>query len=173
MRTPDTTQNAMFSYRTLEERIPTRHPLRKLRVLVDGILGAMNETFAGLYSRVGRPGIPPERLLRASLLQVLFSIRSGNVHVVMTSLFGPVAFPAACFADLYHGRWRHEEAFKRLKHRFGLEHISGISWHAARQGFAAKAVSTTSMLWRPTLPPTPISILIRFTRSTERRRSTR
>ena len=76
MRSPDATQNAMFSYRTLEERIPARHPLRKLRVLVDGILGAMNETFAGLYSRVGRPGIPPERLLRASLLQVLFSIRS-------------------------------------------------------------------------------------------------
>ena len=76
MRTADTTQHAMFSYRSLEERIPGGHPLRKLRVLVDGILGSMNSTFAKLYSHTGRPGIPAERLLRASLLQVLFSIRS-------------------------------------------------------------------------------------------------
>jgi len=76
MRRPDTTQAEMFSYRTLEERIPANHPLRKLRVLVDGILASMHETFETRYSRTGRPGIPPERLLRASLLQVLFSIRS-------------------------------------------------------------------------------------------------
>ena len=76
MRTVDTTQHAMFSYRSLEDRIPVGHPLRKLRVLVDGILGSMNCTFAKLYSHTGRPGIPAERLLRASLLQVLFSIRS-------------------------------------------------------------------------------------------------
>lgn len=76
MRRPDTTQHAMFSYRSLEERIPANHPLRKLRVLVDGILASMHATFEQLYSRTGRPSIPPERLLRASLLQVLFSIRS-------------------------------------------------------------------------------------------------
>ena len=76
MRRPDTTQHAMFSYRTLEERIPANHPLRKLRVVVDGILVSMHSTFEQLYSRTGRPGIPPERLLRASLIQVLFSIRS-------------------------------------------------------------------------------------------------
>jgi len=76
MRTADTTQHAMFSYQSLEERIPAGHPLRKLRVLVDGILGSMTGTFAKLYSHTGRPGIPAERLLRASLLKVLFSIRS-------------------------------------------------------------------------------------------------
>jgi len=76
MRSPDTTQPEMFSYRTLEERIPLSHPLRKLRVLVDGILGSMHESFEKRYSRIGRPGIAPERLLRASLIQVLFSIRS-------------------------------------------------------------------------------------------------
>jgi hypothetical protein len=65
---------------------------------------------------------------------------NGRVHVVMTSLFDPVAFPAAAFADLYHGRWRIEEAFKRIKHRLELEHTSGLSWHAARQDFGAKAV---------------------------------
>ena len=65
---------------------------------------------------------------------------NGRVHVVMTSLLDPVTFPAAAFAELYHGRWRIEEAFKRIKHRLQLEHTSGLSWHAARQDFGAKAV---------------------------------
>lgn len=77
MITANTTQHAMFSYRNLEERIQAEHPLPKLRVLVDGILGLMNATFAKLYSQTGRhPGISAERLLRTSLIQVLFSIRS-------------------------------------------------------------------------------------------------
>ena len=65
---------------------------------------------------------------------------NGRVHVVMTSLLDSVAFPAEEFADLYHGRWRVEEAFKRLKLRLALEHTSGLSWHAARQDFGAKAI---------------------------------
>ncbi|MBN8497453.1 IS4 family transposase [Accumulibacter sp.] len=65
---------------------------------------------------------------------------NGRVHVVMTSLRDPMAFPAAAFANLYHGRWRIEEAYKRIKHRVQLEHTSGLSWHAARQDFGAKAV---------------------------------
>jgi hypothetical protein len=64
----------------------------------------------------------------------------GQIHVVMTSLLDLVAFPAEAFAQLYHSRWRIEEAFKRIKHRLGLEHTSGLSWHAARQDFGAKAV---------------------------------
>ena len=58
MRSPDTTQDTLFSYRMLEERISSNHPLRKLRLLVDGILGSMHETFDKLYARNGRPGIP-------------------------------------------------------------------------------------------------------------------
>ena len=65
---------------------------------------------------------------------------NGRVHVVMTSLLDPVTFPAAAFADLYHGRWRIEEAFKRIKHQRNLEYTSGWSWHAARQDFCAKTV---------------------------------
>lgn len=76
MRKADVTQHCMYSYRTLEERVPAEHPLRKLRVLVDGILLGLHEEIGVLYSRRGRPSIAPERLLRASLLQVLFSIRS-------------------------------------------------------------------------------------------------
>jgi transposase len=70
------TQSEMFSYRTLEQRIPASQPLRKLRVLVDGILAALHADFASLYAKTGRPSIPPERLLRASLIQTLYSIRS-------------------------------------------------------------------------------------------------
>lgn len=76
MRKTDVTQHSLYSYRSLEERIPDAHPLRKLRVLVDAILANMNDDFQALYSRRGRPSIAPERLLRASLIQTLFSIRS-------------------------------------------------------------------------------------------------
>ena len=76
MRKTDVTQHSLYSYRTLEERIPNAHSLRKLRVLVDAILANMNDDFQALYSRCGRPSIAPERLLRASLIQTLFSIRS-------------------------------------------------------------------------------------------------
>ncbi len=76
MRGIDYTQNELFSYRTLESRIPGDHPLRKLRYLVDILLTTLDEEFDDLYSRRGRASIPSERLLRASLLQILFSIRS-------------------------------------------------------------------------------------------------
>lgn len=76
MRSADVTQSAMFSFRTLEQRIPTSHPLRKLRALVDGILASLHWELEKLYAKTGRPSIPPERLLRASLIQTLYSIRS-------------------------------------------------------------------------------------------------
>jgi transposase len=66
----------MFSYVSLEERVPTDHPLRGIRELVDEVLAKMSAEFDGLYAAVGRPSIPPERLLRALLLQVFYSIRS-------------------------------------------------------------------------------------------------
>ncbi len=76
MRSADVTQSEMFSYRTLEERIRESHPRRKLRVLVDGILATLHADFKASYAKTGRPSIPPKRLLRASLLQTLYSIRS-------------------------------------------------------------------------------------------------
>ena len=76
MRGADITQSSMFSYRTLEERIPKKHPLRQLRMVVDGLLATMNEELDAVYATTGRDSIPPERLLRASLIQTLHSIRS-------------------------------------------------------------------------------------------------
>ena len=76
MRGGDERQGAMLSYRTMEERIPADHPLRPLRDMVDEALAALSPQFAVLYAPVGRPSIAPERLLRALLLQILFTVRS-------------------------------------------------------------------------------------------------
>jgi transposase len=72
-------QPGMFSYVALEDRIPKDHPLRAIRALAEQVLRGMSKQFDGLYSEVGRPSIPPERLLRALLLQVFYSIRSENL----------------------------------------------------------------------------------------------
>lgn len=76
MRREFVDQGGMFSYVNPESRIPAGHPIRKIRELVRDVLKSMNGTFARLYSREGRPGIPPEQLLSALLLQVLYGIRS-------------------------------------------------------------------------------------------------
>lgn len=76
MRGTDTQQSAMFSYLSPEERVPTNHPLRPIRAMVDRALKTLSSTFNGIYSAYGRPSIAPEKLLRALLLQVLYSIRS-------------------------------------------------------------------------------------------------
>jgi len=69
-------QGGMFSYIQPERRIPTSHPLRKVRELVREVLKELSHTFGKLYSHEGRPSIPPEQLLSALLLQVFYSIRS-------------------------------------------------------------------------------------------------
>ena len=76
MRGADVTQGALFSYVNLEERVPSHPPLRRMRLWVDGILRSLSHEFTARYSPTGRPSIPPERLLRALLLQVLYTLRS-------------------------------------------------------------------------------------------------
>ena len=76
MRGDDRQQAGMWSYISPEQRVPSDHPLRPIRAMVDAILAELSPQFATLYSPVGRPSIPPEKLLRALLLQVLYSTRS-------------------------------------------------------------------------------------------------
>ena len=76
MRGTDETSGSLFSYVDLEERVPARHPLRKIRRVVNDALASMDAEFARLYAADGRPSIAPEQRLRASLIQILFSIRS-------------------------------------------------------------------------------------------------
>src|SRR3989475_7082139 len=75
MRGEDNKQEAMFSYVSPEKRVPTDHPLRPIRAMVDGILKEMSPQFAKRYADVGRPSIAPERLLRVLLLQNFSSVR--------------------------------------------------------------------------------------------------
>jgi transposase/IS5 family transposase len=76
MRGEDRTSGALFSYVDIEGRIPARHPLRAMRRLTNAALADLDRAFSALYEAFGRPSIPPERLLRATLLQLLYSIRS-------------------------------------------------------------------------------------------------
>ena len=76
MRGDDRQQAAMFSYIAPEARVPADHPLRSIRVMVDHVLAELSPRFAALYARTGRPSIAPEKLLRALLLQVLYTVRS-------------------------------------------------------------------------------------------------
>ena len=76
MRGEDQRSEGFFSYVRLEARIPADHPLRAIRELVDAALRELSRAFDRLYARDGRPSIPPERLLRALLLQAFYTVRS-------------------------------------------------------------------------------------------------
>jgi transposase len=76
MRGDDLNQSDMFSYLSPEERVPASHPLREIRRMCDEALGQLSRRFAHLYSPLGRRSIAPEKLLRALLLQILYSVRS-------------------------------------------------------------------------------------------------
>src|SRR5580698_1483992 len=76
MRGDDIQQNELFSYGSLDERVPEKHPLRAIRTMVDEALREMSGRFDEIYPEDGRRSIPPERLLRALLLQMLYSARS-------------------------------------------------------------------------------------------------
>jgi len=81
MRGTKRQQDAMFSYVSLEDRVPVNHPLRRIKTLVDPLLQSMSKDFDKLYPETGRHSIPPEYLLKATLLQMLYSIRSERLLV--------------------------------------------------------------------------------------------
>jgi len=76
VRGTDNKQVELFSYVSPEKRVPADHPLRSIRAMMDQVLEELSPTFDAIYSATGRPSIPPERLLRALLLQVLYTVRS-------------------------------------------------------------------------------------------------
>lgn len=76
MRGNDVRTDSLFSYVSCEARVPASHPLRPIRAMVDEVLEILSGEFEGMYSKVGRPSIPPEKLLRALLLQAFYSVRS-------------------------------------------------------------------------------------------------
>lgn len=81
MRGSDRPQSVMFSYVSLEERVPADHPLRPIREMANRALARLSRRFSRLYAKTGRPSIPPEHLVRALLLQCLYTIRSERMLV--------------------------------------------------------------------------------------------
>ena len=76
-------QDGLFTYFSVEERIPADHPLRRVKAQADAVLGAMSPRFDAMYAEVGRPSIAPERLLKASLLIAFYSVRSDRLFCEM------------------------------------------------------------------------------------------
>jgi transposase len=76
MRSQDIQEVALYSYISPEQRVPADHPLRPIRKMVNIVLREISREFDKIYSLGGRPSIPPERLLRALLLHVLYTVRS-------------------------------------------------------------------------------------------------
>jgi transposase len=81
MRGDERIQDGMFSYVSLEQRVPGDHPLRAVRKLTDAVLLTLSPEFEALYAASGRPSIAPEYILRALLLQVFYSVRSERLLV--------------------------------------------------------------------------------------------
>lgn len=81
MRGKQEQQGHLFSYVSLEDRVPADHPLRRIKTLLEPLLRDLSGVFNGIYSEVGRPSIPPEYLIKASLLQMLYSVRSERLLV--------------------------------------------------------------------------------------------
>ena len=73
------TQEGMFSYVSVEQRVPADHPLRAVPKLTDAVLGTLSPEFDALYAASGRPSVAPAYILRALLLQVFYSVRSGRL----------------------------------------------------------------------------------------------
>jgi transposase len=76
MRGSDKRTGSLFSYVALEDRVPAKHPLRLIRRIVNNVLATLDTEFARIYATSGLPSIPPERLLRALLLQAFYTVRS-------------------------------------------------------------------------------------------------
>ena len=85
MRGDERIQDGMFSYVSLEQRVPADHPLRAVRKLTDRVLGTLSPEFDALYADSGRPSIAPEYILRALFLQVFYSVRSERLLVRIES----------------------------------------------------------------------------------------
>ncbi|MGD0903666.1 MAG: transposase, partial [Terracidiphilus sp.] len=97
MRGEDQKQAAMYSDVTLAQRVPAHHPARQIRALADRALERLDAELEKLDSNAGRPSIAPERLLRAALLMVLYSIRSERVAAATWN-----SYSTTCFSASFH-----------------------------------------------------------------------
>lgn len=139
MRGEISPQDNMFSYRTLESRIPADHPIRKVRQVVDIALKDIEPTFDDMYARVGRPSIPPEQLIRAMLLQIIFTIRSERQLV--ERLDYDLMFRWFVGLGMDDDVWNHS-TFSKNRDRLMLHEIDELFFEAIKkQAYAKKLMS--------------------------------
>src|ERR1700680_3435311 len=136
MRGDDDLQEGIFSYISPEKRVPADHRLRPSRKMVDEILKEMSPKFAKLYSKVGRPSIAPERLLRALLLQVFYSVRSERM--LMEQLDYNLLFRWFVGMEMDEPVWNHA-VFSKNRDRL-------LNQELAQQFFARVKVQATGLM---------------------------
>lgn len=119
MRGESNPQPEMFSYVSLESRIPSSHPIRIIRRIVDEALVELEPAFDEMYSERGRPSIPPEQLLRALLLQILFSIRSERM--LMERIDYDLLFRWFVGLDIDQAVWNHSVFSKNRDRLMGYD----------------------------------------------------
>jgi transposase len=124
MRGEDNKQEGMFSYVSPEKRVPADHPLRPVRKMVDEILKEMSPQFGKLYSAVGRPSIAPERLLRALLLQIFYSVRSERL--LMEQLQYNLLFRWFVGMEMDEAVWNHAVFSKNRERLLNEEMAEGF-----------------------------------------------
>lgn len=131
MRGDDQQQSGMFSYVSLEERVPQDHPLRFIRKTVDEVLRAMVKDFDGMYARTGRPSVPPERLLRAALLQIFYSVRSERM--LMEQMQYNLLFRWFVGLELDEPVWNHAVFSKNRERLLNQEVARAFFWRVLEQ----------------------------------------
>lgn len=132
-------QTTMFSYVDLESRIPRHHPIRKIRRIVDQALVDLGPAFERMYSDKGRPSIPPEQLLRALLLQILFTIRSERQ--LMERIDYDMLFRWFVGLSMDAPVWNHS-VFSKNRDRLMTYDVDDLLFEAVKkQGYAKKLLS--------------------------------
>ena len=155
MRGEDRTSGALFSYVDVEARIGANHPLRAMRRLTNAALAELDPRFSALYEGIGRPSIAPERLLRASLLQLLYSIRSERQLVERLEFdmlfrwfvglsIDEKVFDASTFSKNRDRLVTHAIAQEFLSSLLGLPEVKGLlsAEHFSVDGTLLKAASS-------------------------------
>lgn len=122
MRGDDRQQHDLFSYGSLEDRVPPDHPLRPIRAMVDEVLKRLSGQFDAIYGEQGRPSIPPERLLRALLIQMFYSIRSERM--LMEQMHYNLLFRWFVGMEMDEPVW-HPTVFTKNRDRLLSEEIAG------------------------------------------------
>ena len=129
MRGTEKASGSLFSYVDLEKRIPARHPLRKIRQVVNDALASLDAEFEALYTDFGRPSIPPERLIRASLLQILFSVAHDPTQLNRQGPDSGAQYRSAIFttSDEQKKEYARQETIRVQKHNAAVTEMEGVA----------------------------------------------